>query len=84
MVGIDTRHATPYGQKDHRELVAGLLELDCLIVSGLAYGIDIAAHKAALDNGLQTIGVVAHGLDQGCIRRCIRRWPGRWKKMVGC
>ena len=61
---VGTRHATPYGRRITEELVAGLLELDCLIVSGLAYGIDIAAHKAALDNGLQTIGVVAHGLDR--------------------
>ena len=37
---------------------------DTLIISGLAYGVDIHAQRAALDNGLNTVGVVAHGLDQ--------------------
>lgn len=37
---------------------------DVLVVSGLAYGIDINAHRSALDNGLATVGVLAHGLDR--------------------
>ena len=36
---------------------------DCLVVSGLAYGVDIHAHRAALEAGAQTVGVLAHGLD---------------------
>lgn len=63
---VGTRHATRYGQ----EMTASLLEElstvfpDTLIVSGLAYGIDIAAHRQALTSGLPTIGVLAHGLDR--------------------
>ncbi len=62
---VGTRHATPYGIDFVKKLVADLASsLDSLIViSGLAYGIDIAAHKAALDNKVPTVGVVAHGLN---------------------
>ena len=61
---VGTRHATLYGiqfVKDFLEVIARRLP-DTLIVSGLAYGIDIAAHKQALDLGLPTVAVVAHGL----------------------
>jgi DNA processing protein len=44
--------------------VEGLKESGALIVSGLAYGIDIVAHRAALKHGLSTVGCVAHGLDR--------------------
>lgn len=62
---VGTRHATPYGLDFTSRLVADLAEaLDRpLIVSGLAYGIDIAAHRAALDAGTPTVAVVAHGLN---------------------
>jgi DNA processing protein len=62
---VGTRHSTPYGQDLVRRFVADLRTLcpDVTIVSGLAYGIDICAHRQALDNGLKTIGVLAHGLD---------------------
>jgi DNA processing protein len=61
---VGTRHATPYGI-DHcnniiEELAASHPGL--LIVSGLAYGIDVCAHKAALKYGLPTIAVLGHGL----------------------
>ncbi|TKG92487.1 DNA-protecting protein DprA [Puteibacter caeruleilacunae] len=63
---VGTRHATPAGRENCENLVAGLRNkgYDVLIVSGLAYGIDICAHQAALANQLDTIGVVAHGLDK--------------------
>ncbi|HLP04379.1 MAG TPA: DNA-processing protein DprA [Paludibacter sp.] len=67
LVGIvGTRNATETGKENCRKLIADLaLSLpNTFIVSGLAYGIDICAHKAALENGLPTIGVVAHGLDR--------------------
>ena len=63
---VGTRHATEYGKDICRHFVAELKRLcpDTLVVSGLAYGIDIHSHRAALDNGLDTVGVLAHGLDQ--------------------
>lgn len=63
---VGTRHATVYGQKLTRDLVAGLGELvgkDVVVVSGLAYGVDVAAHLAALECGMPTVAVMAHGLD---------------------
>jgi DNA processing protein len=61
---VGTRNATRYGLDFCRNLVSDLRANghDPLIVSGLAYGIDIRAHKSALDNNLQTIAVLAHGL----------------------
>ncbi len=66
LVGIvGTRRCTAYGQDITRRFVSRLRELcpDALIVSGLAYGIDICAHRESLSCGLDTIGVLAHGLD---------------------
>jgi DNA processing protein len=60
---IGTRNNTPYGKSVTEELIEGLLEQEVLIISGLAYGIDAHAHKAAIKNNLPTIGVLAHGLD---------------------
>ncbi len=45
-------------------MIADLAPLNPIIVSGFAYGVDIVAHQAAMENNLQTIGVVAHGLNQ--------------------
>lgn len=63
---VGTRHATRYGQDTVAQLAEGLAETfpDTLIISGLAYGIDVCAHRSALRNRLQTIGVLAHGLDR--------------------
>lgn len=62
---VGTRRSTVYGKQLTEKFVSELTALcpDTLIVSGLAYGIDIAAHKAAVQNGMQTVGVLAHGLD---------------------
>jgi DNA processing protein len=61
---VGTRNSTDYGKLVTRELAEKLAESypEVLIVSGLAYGIDICAHKAALKNNLETVGVLAHGL----------------------
>ena len=62
---VGTRQCTVYGQDLIRKFVAELKDLcpNTLIVSGLAYGVDINAHRFALQNGFETIGVLAHGLD---------------------
>ena len=62
---VGTRRITPYGKVHCERCCAELAEAlpDALIVSGLAYGVDIHAHRAALDNRLDTVGVLAHGLD---------------------
>ncbi len=63
---VGTRRITEYGKDLCRDLLRDRSRLcpDALVVSGLAYGVDIHAHKAALENGMSTIGVLAHGLDQ--------------------
>lgn len=63
---VGTRNATEYGRQLTKELITGLAEngLDIIVVSGLAYGIDITAHKAAMKAALPTLGVVGHGLDK--------------------
>lgn len=61
---VGTRNVTSYGLNFCEELVAQLAPLNPTIVSGYAYGVDICAHKAAIKNGLQTIGCLAHGLNQ--------------------
>jgi DNA processing protein len=61
---VGSRKCTNYGRKIIEELCEGLAPYNPLIVSGLALGIDIAAHKSSLKNNLKTIGVLAHGLDR--------------------
>lgn len=62
---VGTRKATDYGRQVVDELIKGLSDLeDVMVVSGLAYGIDVAAHKASLKYKIPTLGVLAHGLDR--------------------
>ena len=61
---VGTRQITSYGIEFCKKLIADLAPLNPIIVSGFAYGVDIVAHQAALEHNLQTIGVVAHGLNQ--------------------
>ena len=63
---VGTRHSTPYGQELCQMFLDDLSKRcpDILVVSGLAYGIDIHAHRSALRNGFNTVGVLAHGLDR--------------------
>ena len=61
---VGTRKPTPYGQKVCEEIVNGLFGYDVLIISGLAYGIDITAHRKCVELGIPTIGVLGHGLAQ--------------------
>ena len=62
---VGTRKPTPYGIEFASNLVAELAAYfpDLVVVSGLAYGIDAAAHRAALEANIATVGVVAHGLN---------------------
>lgn len=62
---VGTRKCTTYGQDLIRRFVTDLTELcpHVLVVSGLAYGVDICAHRKALETGLETVAVLAHGLD---------------------
>lgn len=63
---VGTRQITGYGRDLCRSFVRDLKSLcpDALVVSGLAYGVDIQCHRVALEEGLDTVGVLAHGLDQ--------------------
>jgi DNA processing protein len=61
---VGTRSPTEYGLRLTDSLIAGLAIPDLVIASGLAYGIDATAHKAALRHHLPTIGILGHGLDQ--------------------
>ena len=61
---VGTRKATTQGIAFCHKLLEELAPLNPVIISGFAYGIDIAAQKAAMDRGLQTVGCLAHGLNQ--------------------
>lgn len=60
---VGTRQATEYGKEMVSKIVEGLRPHSALIVSGLAYGIDIQAHKQAIKHNLPTIGVMGSGID---------------------
>lgn len=61
---VGTRNATDYGKQLCRELAEELQQYNVLIVSGLALGIDTAAHKEAMKLDIPTVGVLGHGLDR--------------------
>jgi len=61
---VGTRNNSDYGKMVCEKMIADLQAENILIVSGLAFGIDTIAHKAALQNNMQTVAVLAHGLDR--------------------
>lgn len=61
---VGTRNISAYGRNFTNALIEELAIYNPIIVSGFAYGVDICAHKAAIKNNLQTIAVLAHGLEQ--------------------
>jgi DNA processing protein len=61
---VGTRKATSYGNRICEDVVDEMRLQNCTLISGLAFGIDYYAHKAAQKNSIQNIGVVAHGLDR--------------------
>lgn len=63
---VGTRQITNYGKDLCRSFVRDLKQVcpDALVVSGLAYGVDVNCHRAALEQGMETVCVLAHGLDQ--------------------
>lgn len=71
---VGTRNATEYGKSFCSRFINDLKAYNVQVISGLAYGIDIAAHKEALKNGIETIAVLGHGLD--------RIYPASHKKVV--
>ncbi len=60
---VGTRNITNYGKSFLKEFIAEIKKYNPVIISGLAYGIDVFAHQQAMENNIQTIGVLAHGLD---------------------
>ncbi len=73
---VGTRKSTQYGRQLCADFLKGLKEVipDALIISGLAFGIDITSHQLALELNFPTIGVLAHGLD--------RIYPSQHKKIA--
>lgn len=61
---VGTRRPSEYGKQITEQFVNELSGSGILVISGLAYGVDILAHRTALDSGLETVGVLAHGLDR--------------------
>ncbi|MCH8902993.1 MAG: DNA-protecting protein DprA [Bacteroidetes bacterium] len=60
---VGTRNATHYGKGFLEKFVSDIAEFDLTLISGLAYGIDVFAHKMAVKNGIPTLGILGHGLD---------------------
>ncbi len=64
---VGSRAMSPYGKRACEHLISGLRGYPVVIVSGLAYGVDAAAHKAALEAGLSAVAVPGSGLDWGVL-----------------
>lgn len=71
---VGTRNKTPYGKSFIQELIYDLQSYHPVIISGLALGCDSIAHQVALEHNLQTMGILAHGLNQ--------LYPSKHKKMA--
>ena len=69
---VGTRNITNYGKTFLKQFFQEIKKYNPVIVSGLAYGVDILAHQLAIEHGLQTVAVLAHGLD--------RVYPSRHQK----
>ncbi|MFK7933009.1 MAG: DNA-processing protein DprA [Saprospiraceae bacterium] len=61
---VGTRKPTARGIASCEQLIEGLLPYQPLIVSGLAYGVDVTAHRKCLEVGIETVGIMGHGLNQ--------------------
>jgi DNA processing protein len=61
---VGTRFITPYGKDSTEKLVADLAKYNAVVVSGLAFGVDVQAHRSSILHQVPTVGVVAHGLDR--------------------
>ena len=61
---VGTRRPSEYGRQKTEEFITELSDSGALIISGLAYGVDVLAHKLSLENDLPTVGVLGHGLDR--------------------
>lgn len=61
---VGARNATNYGKRIVEDLLQGLKSMEVQVVSGLAYGIDIQAHRQAVKHDISTVGVLGHGLDR--------------------
>lgn len=61
---VGTRNMTSYGSHIVKNLVYDLRKMGVLVVSGLAYGVDITTHRECLNNRIQTVGVLGHGLNK--------------------
>jgi DNA processing protein len=61
---IGTRRPSEYGKRMCSEIVKELTDNNITVISGLAYGVDITAHRTAVENNAPTIGILAHGLDR--------------------
>lgn len=60
---VGTRNASNYGKELTKDLIDACIDKNIVIVSGMAYGIDIIAHRQAVKNNMPTIAVFGHGLD---------------------